>query len=124
MTCKQGDERLQDCFKTNILYESKCLSCVRVGEESDKGRREDMRKDEAVNVGESSRSLYERSKEHVEDALSQKEDSHIFKHWETCHRGEGRPRFKFRIVRSFQDCLSRQIAESVRIWLVDVDCQD
>ena len=76
-----------------------------------------MGKNEAVYVGESSRSLYERAKEHFEDALGQKEDSHIYKHWETCHMGEGRPRFKFSIVRSFQDCLSRQIAESVRIGL-------
>ena len=53
VTCKQVDERLQDCFRTNILYESKCLSCVRVGEESDKGRMEVMGKDEAVYVGES-----------------------------------------------------------------------
>ena len=117
VTCKQGDENLQDCFRTNILYESKCLSCVRVGGESDKGRMEVMGRDEAVYVGESSRSLYERAKEHLEDALGQEEDSHIFKHWETCHRGEEMPRFKFSIVRSFQDCLSRQIAESVRIGI-------
>ena len=39
------------------------------------------------------------------------------RHWEECHAGEDMPEFRFKIVRSFQDSLSRQVSESVRIDL-------
>ena len=68
-------------------------------------------------MGETSRSLYERSREHVKDGADRTEDSHIAKHWEQVHKGEPMPEFRFKIVRSFKDSLSRQVAESVRIDL-------
>ena len=68
-------------------------------------------------MGESSRSLYERTKEHIKDGRDKAEDSHIAKHWEQCHAGEDMPEFRFKIVRSFKDSLSRQVAESIRIDL-------
>ena len=111
-TCAQDDEEAQDCFRTNILYESWCVTCYG----SDPKRVKKVGGNDAiVYVGESSRSLYERTKEHWEDAGGGSEDSHIHKHWINVHSGVGAPKFKFRVIRSFQDCLSRQIAESVRI---------
>ena len=69
-------------------------------------------------MGESSRSIYERAKEHVADREKQSEDSHQIKHWLTSHEDLlAPPGFKFKIIQSFQDPLSRQLAEAVRIDL-------
>ena len=71
-------------------------------------------------VGESSRSLYERTKEHLADALKDAPDSHMRKHWREAHpEVEEMPKFIFKIVKNFnfKDCLRRQVAESVRIDL-------
>ena len=74
--------------------------------------------DKGVYVGESSRSLYERTKEHMDDAKKDAPESHIRKHWIECHpEMVEMPVFKFKIVKSFRDSLSRQVAEGVRIDL-------
>ena len=103
------------------MYESRCGTCEdRAGGEAKRKRMkisEDKIKGNNIYVGETSRSLYERCKEHIRDGQQKKEDSHIAKHWDDCHAGEEMPRFRFRIVKSFSDCLSRQVAESVRIDL-------
>ena len=126
-TCNQGDERLQDCFRRNILYESTCTVCEkREREKSGGGQGQHEKGNEgvggqgklagsAVYVGESSRSIFERSQEHIRDAKKKTEDSHIWKHWSEEHPGQEMPHFRFQIVRLFRDCLSRQIAEAVRI---------
>ena len=78
----------------------------------------DMAKKEGVYVGESARSIFERAGEHQADASSRKEDSHILKHWLTSHPEEpGPPTFRIEVVGSFQDALTRQVAEAVRIDL-------
>ena len=119
VTCGQGGEKLPNCFQRNLLYESKCMECDRkTGMEDQEGsdsKGGKGKKKEAVYVGETSRSIYERSKEHWGDWRDGKEDSHILKHWLTEHNGEGKPDFRFKVIRIFKDCLSRQVAESVRI---------
>ena len=116
-TCKQGDKTVQDCFRRNILYESTCMTCedrLAVGGE-DKAKKKGGLNGQFVYVGESSRSLYERSQEHLRDGRKRTEDSHIWKHWSEHHPGEDMPRFGFRVAKTFSDCLTRQVAESVRI---------
>ena len=51
----------------------------------------------------------------MRDGKKMAEDSHIAKHWDECHHGEEMPMFRFMIVKRFQDSLSRQVSESVRI---------
>ena len=52
----------------------------------------------------------------MRDRNTREEDSHQVKHWLIEHRDlASHPRFKFKILASFQDPLTRQIAESVRI---------
>ena len=65
-------------------------------------------------IGETSKSLYERSKQHWSDYRAGQEDSHISKHQTLHHRGDGSPKFHFRPVGFFQSALGRQIAEAVR----------
>ena len=116
VTCGQGDERRQDCRKRNIMYESSCNICNK--EETGKGKKEleRLRSGRGVYVGESSRSLYERTKEHMADREARSEESHQVKHWLTDHQElMSPPTFKFKIIQTFQDPMTRQLAEAVRI---------
>ena len=61
------------CKRNSIVYESQCQLCLKSN--SNKG----------LYVGESGRTLYERSLEHLYDAAEQKTSSHIFKHWALEH---------------------------------------
>ena len=119
--CSQDDENKQDCKRRNVLYESSCTVC-RVETDATKEAGKMMncfQKDgKGLYIGESSRSLYERSKEHLRDRNDRQDDSHQVKHWLTDHPDlSSPPKFKFKLVSSFTDPLTRQIAESVRIEL-------
>ena len=118
-TCAQDDECRIDCKRRSVLYESFCTLC-NPGEVR-KGKKDEMtflREGKGIYVGESSRSLFERTREHVADRDSRKEESHQVKHWLLDHAElQEPPAFKFRLVRSFKDPMSRQISEAVRIEL-------
>ena len=111
--CTSKEEKKTNCKQQSVVYESRCSLCNKE-ESSHLGEKETQR--EGIYIGETSRSLYERSKEHVEDAKSFKEGSHIVKHWLSSHEEEKeQPEFVFRNISSYKDCLSRQIAEAILI---------
>ena len=57
--------------------------------------------------------------EHQKDKEDRTEDSHQVKHWLLEHpEMEEPPKFNFNIVSTFKDPLTRQLAESVRIFKV------
>ena len=62
-------------------------------------------------MGESSRSMYERMKEHWGAWRNKKEDSHMFIH----HQNEGaeQPTFQVRAVKSYKSALTWQIGEGI-----------
>ena len=67
-------------------------------------------------IGESGRTLYERSREHLADATSKKASSHIWKHWALCHGSSmTQPPFSFKVLRVHRNCLERQVHEGIRI---------
>ena len=113
--CSQEDEKPQSCKTRNILYESSCRICQVDGQQS--GRMNNKVGDNrGVYVGESSRSMYEHGKEHVKDGKDRPEDSHQWKQWALEHPDlDGDPQFRFKIVATFSDPLTRQLAEAVRI---------
>ena len=127
-TCTQGgkETRKDNCFRRNILYEARCGLCVDKREQELKeehGRKTKKKRkfgelfeEENVYVGETSRSIYERSKEHLKAGRERQENSFIAKHWQDCHPElQEPPEFRFKIVRFYKDPLSRQVGESVRI---------
>ena len=67
-------------------------------------------------IGESSRNLYTRCREHVKKFESKKTklDSLINKHQINEHAG-GEPNFKAKVTGVFKDTLSRQVSEGVSI---------
>ena len=100
-------------------YESYCTECN--PNDIKQGKKDEitfLREGKGVYVGESARSLYERSKEHISDREAKKEDSHQIKHWILCHPELPEPpAFRFKIIKRFKDPMSRQLSEAVRIEL-------
>ena len=124
--CTQGgnQERRDNCFRRNILYEARCGVCEDEEMEKDGGAKKKEKRPKFgekiegknIYVGESSRSLFERSKEHIKAGEEKREESFIAKHWQESHPDMRKvPEFRFKIVRSYRDPLTRQVGESVRI---------
>ena len=92
------------CKRKSIVYKSICSVCLENGAR------------EGQYIGESGRSLYERSREHLEDADKQKDGSHIWKHWAVSHPELlEQPQFIFKVIKVHNSPLDRQIHEAIRI---------
>ena len=118
-----SEEKRPNCRSSNILYESACMVCNPTDNVTDKtdaskllsSPQEDLvhpstqqpRKREGIYIGESSRSLHERSSEHENDAQNLTCKSHIIKHWMVKHPDlPARPPFRFT---KYKDALLRQV---------------
>ena len=69
-------------------------------------------------IGETGKSIFERGKQHLADALSKKrrDKSHIAVHIRDEHNGDPtKANFQFKVLRKFKTAFSRQIAEAVEI---------
>ena len=103
--CKacESQKKPQDCRRRGLVYETACLDCCDAAGEP-----------RARYIGETTRSGSERFGEHVEDAVKEKKDSHIYKHW-SVHHGGVRTKFLFEILSFYESPLERQVGEAVRI---------
>ena len=72
--CSSKEENKTGCKQQSIVYKSRCALCN--GEESSRQEGLETRR-KGIYIGESSRSLHERSKEHVADARAFRDGSHI-----------------------------------------------
>ena len=109
--CGSRTERRPNCRAQSIMYESKCVVC---NPNTTSSRQEESR--QGIYIGESSRTLYERSKEHFKDAEDFNPSSHMVKHWMNDHPDSNVcPEFSFTLKARFRDCLSRQVAEAISI---------
>ena len=91
ITCTQDSEEIPPCTKRNLVYENICTIC---NPEATKKGQLPLEKTNlevsSIYVGETARSVHERSKEHWADFRKEKEDSHIFKH-QIIHHGSEEP---------------------------------
>ena len=85
MICRSGDNQ-GDCRRRNLVYQTSCSEC------SDKGR-------DTLYLGESSRSGYERGVEHLRDAKTQRENSHMFEHQQEELPDIKEVKFKMKVIR-------------------------
>ena len=110
--CADNDEKMGSrCRLSNVVYEGVCLDCV---DECENGKRTE--KEVGRYVGESGRTLAERSSEHAHGTKSIDADNFIVKHWVLQHSElDRRPKIKFKVLKAYKDPLSRMIAESVLI---------
>ena len=116
-TCEQeGAEELPDCSKRSVLYENACLDCIPTAGRKGGPREQDINPEvPALYVGESSRSVMERSKEHWAGYRGAKPDNHMVKHQQLTHSGSAPPRFVMRVISHHRSALERQVSEAVRI---------
>ena len=101
LTC-QDDKKVGQCTKRNLTYETSCQSCKLGGKE-------------AIYIGETARSTYERGVEHLLDYKSAKPESHMSCHADEAHQGEDKPAFGMRILRQHKSPLYRQVHEAILI---------
>ena len=62
--CQQKSEKREDCSKENVLYESRCTQCNGMEKGKEETTIKDNRSSPSIYVGETSRSLMERAREH------------------------------------------------------------
>ena len=115
VTCSQEDAVKVNCFARGIVYESACELCHPGGRKEKEG--EGMVKSgKGCYTGESSRSVFERTQEHSDDARKMERDSHQVKHWFLDHPEElDPPKFRIRVIGSYKDAMSREVKEAIRI---------
>ena len=100
LACKGGRGTGGPCRRSNVVYEMVCQICP-----------ED---NQAVYLGETARNLYTRGREHKGNLEKKRQESLMYKHQTEVHNGmEGE--YKAKVKCSFNDTLSRQVAEGVLI---------
>ena len=112
--CSQGAEFVQQCTKKSVVYENICLLC-NPGAAGKKELKELNTTIPTAYVGESSRSIKERTKEHWGAYHAKNKESHLLKHQELQHGGAAPPKFIMRVIGSTRTALERQTKEAVRI---------
>ena len=109
-----GEEELPPCTKQSLVYENICVEC-NPGARG-KIEQEELKTDiPTVYIGETSRSIFERSKEHWEGARKGCGKNHMVKHQIMEHGGEQEPNFHMKVRGFFKTALARQVAEAVLI---------
>ena len=105
--CQMCEGKGSKCTPKRGVYRAICLTCKNMGREV---------KDCGIYIGESSRQVGDRVLEHYNKAGKFHKDSFIVRHWTQDHYLDAnRPQFKFTVVRTFKDALSRQLLEAVLI---------
>ena len=100
LPCKPGRGEGGQCDGCGVNYQIECQLCP------------DDQKE--VYIGESSRNLFTRSLEHVNNFRSGLQSSFMLKHQNDKHSGE-EPNFKASVTARTRDCLARQVREAVLI---------
>ena len=91
-------------FAKNILYEIKCLDCLKSNPSAS-----------VLYIGESSRTAFCRSSEHLIGYQKGITSNPLHKHSIDQHQGSKNIKFEFKVVKQFFTALSRMVAESVHI---------
>ena len=104
LSCKGDTLSGGSCRRNNVVYEVGCKMCP-----------EDKK---AVYIGETARNLYTRGREHLKNYEKENAESFMYKHQQESHHGTPAD-FQATVKYSFQDCLTRQIAEGVAIRRCD-----
>lgn len=107
---RREDKPRSDCKTRSTVYRTTCLLC-----KADNKR--------TTYTGETGRTTYERLSEHVEDAMTGREKSHMIKHMKTNHKpdiqkltwNDIRTKFKFEIIAQHTRPLQRQLREATLI---------
>ena len=102
LVCQYGEEGNGDCRWRSVCYKTTCLACL------EKGRKVEY-------YGESSRTAFERGKEHQADFLSKSDDSHMYKHVSNDHGEKEQVKFSMKVLKKHMSAFHRQVTEAVLI---------
>ena len=90
------------CKAVGITYQWRCNSCTSEGKT-------------AVYCGESARSLWDRTEEHLAALKGRQGSSFLWKHWSTHHEAEETPNFSVKLTGRYRTSAERQIREALEI---------
>ena len=100
VACRHGRGGGGDCKRSNITYELECQQCPDGGK--------------SKYIGESSRNLFTRGKEHESNLRKRSPKSFMLKHQQQMHQGAA-GHYTAQVTGSSRDCLTRQVMEAVKI---------
>ena len=123
---KTGKLTLQDCHKRNLVYETWCITCQRRDEieieemqKDDPGQMKEMKQKMKIHkyVGETARSVFERTQEHRTDIEAIQTSSHMLRHLLDRHENENWKEIEFgaKVLRYTRIAFERQLLESVLV---------
>ena len=98
------------CTKKGVVYKASSLDCKSgMSDQESHGVG-------SVYIGETSRQFGRRALEHIKNVSFMKKNSFIVQHWMERHSLQtSAPKFKFEIVSTHRDALSRQLSEALQI---------
>ena len=100
--CRNPDNK-STCNQRGVVYLSTCKLCKAEGKTTSY-------------IGETSRSLFERTLDHLRDARKQDDESHIHYHLKDAHPdANSQELFEFKVVSSHKTSFSRQLGEAIAI---------
>ena len=91
------------CRKSNVTYKWTCMTCI------------DQRNMKVIYIGETARSLWDRSLEHMDDLKRRTDTSVLYRHWQETHINEGQPEFRVEVLGTHRSATERQISEALAI---------
>ena len=98
------------CSVKSVVYESVCQLC-----EAEHSSQPSL-PHKGKYIGQTYRTAYERSQEHMASYRRQESSSFMFKHWATTHADNlSPPKFRFKVLKCHKDPLSRMIDEAILI---------
>ena len=96
------------------MYENTCVRCNPGA--TKRGERTEIRTDiPTTYVGETSCSIYERSREHKKGATKGYDKNHMVRHQKLEHGGDQNPNFHMKVKGFYKTALARQVSEAVHI---------
>ena len=102
--CPPCKEKKGKCKTRNMVYSISCQTCQEV--------------DKKIShyIGETHRTFFDRSIEHLKGLESRTESNALFKHWQIYHKElQEPPDFRFKCLKTFKTSTERQVAEAVFI---------
>ena len=101
--CPPCETKPGSCRTLNPVYKITCLDCASIGKQTHY-------------IGESSRSLYDRTREHVQALRDKNAKYAVTKHWLEAHKDlENPPKYQFKVLGSYLTAIQRQISEGLAI---------
>jgi hypothetical protein len=100
LTCKHGRGKGGECRRNNVGYILTCDICG---------------VDEVCYVGETGQNSYTRGLKHMANYRGKQTDSPLWKHAQTAHGASLEVSYSMKVEKSFNDPLTRQVNEAVRI---------